>query len=102
MPILTEVDKHKKKGTKHDLLKNFFSFMEADDKLVKKSLSNISGGAFGQTAKRSKKQDKESQMKVTYKAAIDTFKSVFDSTTGKNLDSSNNEMIKRSSISGDE
>ena len=34
-------------------------------------------------------------MKVTYKAAIDTFKSVFDSTTGKNLDSSNNEMIKR-------
>ena len=55
MPILAEVDKHKKKGTKHDLLKNFFSFMEADDKLVKKSLSNISGGAFGQTAKRSKK-----------------------------------------------
>ena len=41
-------------------------------------------------------------MKVTYKEAINTFRSVFDSTTGKNLDSSNGEIVKRSSISGDE
>ena len=40
-------------------------------------------------------------MKDTYKAAIDTFKSVFDSTS-KNLDDSATLRDKRGSIMGDE
>ena len=75
--------------------------MEADDKIVKKSLSNLFGGAQGQNKNQRNRQNRESQMKVTYKAAIDTFRSVLDSSSNMN-DSSSNIISKRGSVIGDE
>ena len=76
--------------------------MQADDKIVKKSLSNIFGGAQGQGRNQRNRQNRESQMKITYKAAIDAFKTVLESSANNLNDSSNNIGSKRPTIIGDE
>ena len=74
--------------------------MQADDKIVKKSLSNIFGGAQGQSRNQRNRQNRESQMKITYKAAIDAFKTVLESSANNLNDSSAGS--KRPSMIGDE